>query len=235
MGVTIRIFDEPEKFPPLENTRSGDGIDIVTNFPIAYESFDHIQPHGTANDNLHNPRWVNKMIERFGPDMKYCDLGTSGGGLVKDFLDRGVLAVGVDGSDYSKRHQRAEWATIPDYLFTGNIAKPWSFIVPSNSDGQAFTEVKFDLITSFDVLEHINEDEIPDVIKWINRNLKVDGYTLHSIAEFPDPGYHVTLYPADWWIRQFEKHGFVREEIIEEQEYARISSHNLTFRKVRNV
>ena len=44
---------------------------------------------------------------------------------MKSILDAGGFAVGVEGSDYSQRHKRAEWATIPDHLFTTDATVPF--------------------------------------------------------------------------------------------------------------
>ena len=65
--------------------------------------------------------------------MKYMDIGCSGGGFVYQFVTRGVFAVGVEGSDYSKKNKRSEWATIPDYLFTGDVTKPFHFVDEENN------------------------------------------------------------------------------------------------------
>ena len=49
------------------------------------------------------------------------DIGCSGGGFVRDLLDDGHIAIGLEGSDYSKKSRRAEWAIIPDFLFTADV------------------------------------------------------------------------------------------------------------------
>jgi|688.fasta_scaffold378494_2 predicted TPR repeat methyltransferase len=194
---------------------------------IAYESHDHTNPKGTARDNLHSPGFRDKFISLLGKDMSYCDLGTSGGGLVKDFVDHDIkYAFGIDGSDYSKKTSRAEWATIPNNLFTANICKPFNF---KDAAGE---QIKFDLMTSFDVLEHIHEKDLAGLIENLHSNLKVGGYFLSSIADFEDEGYHVTLKPEQWWVDLFESNGFVRDEIIQSYQYARSSSFNITFRKL---
>jgi 2-polyprenyl-3-methyl-5-hydroxy-6-metoxy-1,4-benzoquinol methylase len=194
---------------------------------VAYESHDHIDPKGTMADNLHSPGFADKIVSLLGKDMNYCDLGTAGGGIVKDFVDRGIVnAYGIDGSDYSKKISRAEWATIPNNLFTGNICKTFNF------KNDADELIKFDLITSFDVLEHIHEKDLTGLIENLHNNLKIGGYFLSSIAEFEDEGYHVTLKPEQWWVDLFENNGFVRDEIIQSYQYARSSSFNITFRKL---
>lgn len=78
---------------------------------VAYESPDHLIPFGTRRDNSTHRRFNKKLCELFGLDTSLwvLDLGCSGGGFVKDCLDEGHMAVGIEGSDYSKKLRRAEW------------------------------------------------------------------------------------------------------------------------------
>ncbi len=180
---------------------------IVTDFPIAYESNDHLNPLGTARDNTKNGMYVRELIRRCGQDMKYMDIGCSGGGFVYQFINSGVFAVGVEGSDYSKKNQRAEWATIPDYLFTGDVTKPFHF-VDENDD-----KILFDAISAWDVLEHIHRDDLPGLMDNLRNNLVDGGLFIASVATFPDAeGLHVTLELKPWWDELFGKHGFVEGE-----------------------
>lgn len=207
-------------------------LEILTEFPIAEYSKDHTVPKGTMQDNLHAPGFVDNIIDKLGTSMSFLDLGCAGGGMPFDFLSRGVLGVGVDGSDYSKKIKRAHWGdSAADYLFTADITKPFSFREISDSEENVGLH-KFTLITSFDVMEHMhNVDEATAMIKNVYDNLSEDGYTMHSIANFPDEGYHHILESEEWWINLFEANGFKHNEIIEKYQYARASSYNLTFKK----
>jgi predicted TPR repeat methyltransferase len=176
---------------------------LVTDFPIAYESYDHIEPKGTAADNTHCPKFVTRVEELSnGNKIKFVDLGCSGGGLVKDFIDNGHEAIGIEGSDYSLRNKRAEWATIPDHLTTADITKPF-FIVSDGITGQC------DIITSWDVLEHIHENDLGALISNIRNNLKMGGLFVASVATFEDHPHHVTLKEKDWWISLFKKYKLI--------------------------
>lgn len=178
-------------------------MNLLTDFPIAYESFDHIEPKGTMHDNTHHKLFVDRVNEiSSGNKIKFADLGCSGGGLVKDFLDDGHDAIGIEGSDYSQRNKRAEWATIPDNLFTADITKPF-FIVTDNSTGQC------DIITAWDVLEHIHEIDLGVLITNIRNNLKTNGLFVASVATFEDHPHHVTLKDRDWWLNIFKKYKMI--------------------------
>jgi len=93
-----------------------DRLDIClkTEKPVAVDSLDHIHPWGAKQDNGKNLGFNNRLC-RWVPieSLGVLDIGCSGGGVVKSLYNMGILAVGVEGSDYSKSRARAEWGTIP--------------------------------------------------------------------------------------------------------------------------
>lgn len=105
---------------------------------------------GTRNDNTRCPRFVRKCEDIFGHKIRALDLGCAGGGLVLDFLLAGHSSVGLEGSDYSLKWQRAEWRFLRDRLFTCDITEPYSII-----DNSAGKPAQFDLISAWEVLEHL--------------------------------------------------------------------------------
>lgn len=76
---------------------------------VACESPGQLIPFGMWRDNSRPRRFNKKLYELFGMDspLWVLDLGCSGGGFVKDCLDDGCLAVGIEGSDYFKKLCRA--------------------------------------------------------------------------------------------------------------------------------
>ena len=52
---------------------------------------------------------------------------------MRSFIEQGCLAVGVEGSDLSMRALRAEWATIPEFLFTATDFN--SYVTVSLAEG----------------------------------------------------------------------------------------------------
>jgi cyclopropane fatty-acyl-phospholipid synthase-like methyltransferase len=196
---------------------------IITDHPVAYESHDHIVPKGTANDFTKNGAYVRELINRFGPDMKYMDLGCAGGGFIVQFHGYDVFAVGVEGSDYGRKHNQFGWASHPDYLFTADITKPFHF-----NDENA-EQIKFTAISAFDVLEHIHEKDLPSLLSNIWNNLESGGVFIGSIATFEDHGYHVTLQQRPWWDKLFHDAGFVDDEPL--TNYGRVSSFEVVYKK----
>src|ERR1043165_5976626 len=105
--LRYKLFSKPT--PPLNFT-----LQLETNHPIAFESPDHLVPWGTGRDNSTNKKFVAYMDsllkkEHLQGPLGAMDLGCSGGQLVRDFRDLGWLAVGLEGSDYSLKHSRANW------------------------------------------------------------------------------------------------------------------------------
>jgi len=160
-------------------------VSVKTDFPIAYESPDHLVPWGTMNDNSSNKKFVLHMQTLIqqqqgrGPKA-FMDLGCSGGQLVKDFIDLGWQAVGLEGSDYSLRHKRANWKNLAGTnLFTADITKPFAVL-------EAGKPLQFDLITAWEVLEHIPQKDMEQLFGNIITHLKPGGFFVASTTSAPD-------------------------------------------------
>lgn len=185
-------------------------IILKTEYPIAYESLDHLYPHGTIRDNTRYPRFVEKCEEILSSKKKlaFLDLGCSGGGMVLEAALRGHISFGLEGSDNSKKEQRAEWRLLGDRLQTCDITKKFSL----QKDSGEIQE--FDVITAWEVLEHIAESDLPHLFENIKRHLSPEGYFVGSIANWDDVdsvsgvNWHVTVHPYEWWEEKFAKAGF---------------------------
>lgn len=189
-------------------------IKLKTDHPVAYEAPDYLAPWGTKRDNSRNWRFNQKLYRAFPkPTLKVLDLGCAGGGFVKDCLDDGCLAVGLEGSDYSKKHRRAEWATIPDYLFTCDITKPFELFTV---DGDKSVPLEFDVVTAWEVMEHISECDLQQVANNVSMHLANNGVWIVSISPNREVQggvvLHQTVKPKDWWINTFEHLGFFNRE-----------------------
>lgn len=177
---------------------------------IAYESPDHLVPFGTRRDNSTHRRFNKKLGELFGIDKSLwvLDLGCSGGGFVKSCLDEGGMAVGIEGSDYSKKLRRAEWRTIPEHLFTADIT------VPFNVSGEfpaGEKRLQFDVITSWEVMEHIHERDLAAVVENVKKHLRPGGLWIMSISLADDfhegVNLHQTVKPKTWWVEKMDSLG----------------------------
>jgi len=156
-------------------------LQVETGYKIAFESPDHIAPYGTKQDNSTNRAFIlliNKLLakEFLNNQLKFLDLGCSGGQLVKDFKDLGYISVGLEGSDYSLKHRRANWPLLAGKnLFTCDITKPFEIKLEDK-------EIKFNLITAWEVLEHIRREDLDNVFKNIINHLEEGGYFIASTS-----------------------------------------------------
>jgi cyclopropane fatty-acyl-phospholipid synthase-like methyltransferase len=146
-------------------------ITLETNHPVAIESPDHIAPVGTVNDNTTDSDYIAAVKKYFGRPIKMMDLGCAGGQLVVDFIESGDCGVGLEGSTNARERGAGKhnWDKYGDKnLFTADLTKPYQL----HDDGE---EVKFDFITTWEVVEHIAEEDLPMFFGNIKKHLNDDG------------------------------------------------------------
>lgn len=185
-------------------------IEIETDYPIAVDSLDHKMPLGSKIDNSSSQAFNKKLFELIpAKDVRLLDLGCSGGGFVRSILEAGGFAVGIEGSDYSRKRKRAEWGTIPNYLFTADATKPFTL------RNCAPDPVKFNVVTGWEFWEHIPEADIPAVIENIKRHCTDDAIFVGSISSSVEP-HHCCAKDHEWWCRTFIDAGWIlRKDICE--------------------
>jgi SAM-dependent methyltransferase len=188
-------------------------VTVRTDHPIAVSSPDHLNPWGTSRDNSRNPRFNEKLYKLYAAlerPLRVLDLGCAGGGFVRDCLNDGCLAVGLEGSDFSLRMRRAEWALIGGhFLFTADITKPFTVLVEADGERQP---VRFDAITAWDVLEHIGRADLSSVCDNLRDHLAPGGICVFSISHSSDivrgVELHQTIEGREWWTGFFREQGF---------------------------
>lgn len=178
---------------------------LTTNRPVAVDSNDHIHASkgGSGNDNSINPHFNERLLAMFVDKRPaVLDLGCAGGGFVKSLLDQGCQAVGLEGSDYCMKHRKFEWAALAGRnLFTCDITKP--FIL--QEEGKPLL---FDVVTSWEVMEHIGEADLPQLINNVLNHLTQQGVWIMSVSQQSDGGmFHKTLHDIRWWLSLFASFG----------------------------
>lgn len=162
-------------------------------------SKDYTEPKGAAHDNNISDDFVGCFNQR---NVSYLDLGCAGAAIVEAMLNKGHNAYGIDGSDAQKKQGLNSWGRIPERLFNADITEPFHFI-----EEETNKKFKFDVISAWDVMEHLYEDRLPGFCENIKNNLDPDGFFVCGIADFEDEGYHVTLHNKEWWINMFDQNG----------------------------
>jgi len=172
-------------------------LTLETRHPVAFESPDHIAPKGTAENNSTNKKFILHMDDVLGREighrpLRCLDLGCSGGQMVKDFLDLKWLAAGLEGSDYSLKRRRANWAKLAHtHLFTCDITRPFQLMV----DGKP---ARFHLITAWEVMEHIATPDLDGLFNNIRNHLEEGGYFIASTTCTPDIHEGIELHQTKW-------------------------------------
>ena len=169
-----------------------------TKFPVAFESPDHIAPKGTAVNNSTNKKFIlymdAKLRREFGENaaLRMMDMGCAGGQTVADFMTLRWQGVGMEGSDFSLKHRRANWAQLANtHLFTGDITKPFQVTL----DGRPTT---FHVITAWEVMEHIATPDLKQVFENVSRHLEPGGYFIASTTETSDIHEGIELHQTQW-------------------------------------
>ena len=119
--------------------------------------------------------------------------------MVADFISLNWQGVGIEGSDFSLKHRRANWATLANKnLFTGDITKPFQVL----RDGQ---EMKFHVITAWEVMEHISNQDLKPVFDNIVKHLEPGGYFIASTTETSDIHEGLELHQTQWTNEQWRQ------------------------------
>jgi ubiquinone/menaquinone biosynthesis C-methylase UbiE len=145
-------------------------------------------------------------MEKFFPHAKsFLDVACSFGVLVAHLRDKGYNAWGIDGSPFALSNAPVR---VKPYLVEGSV-----------TDLGMFKDDEFDLVTAFDILEHLYIEEIYLTVKEMNRVAKTGIFLRMPTAGFAaepwlaDTSYtslikeHVSVYPWDFWVRRFVELG----------------------------
>jgi 2-polyprenyl-3-methyl-5-hydroxy-6-metoxy-1,4-benzoquinol methylase len=178
-------------------------ISVITNHLIAYSSLDHTHPLGAIHDNSTNLLLLNEIDSVLKPKT-VLDLGCSGGQWVIDWHNHGRVAIGLEGSDWPLRQQRANW---PNYfgknLFLADITYPFEIF---QNDNKLF----FDLVTAWEVLEHIEESSLDSLFGNIQGLLSDNGVFLGTVSHVGSPhmgvDLHRTIKDLQWWEKKFSQY-----------------------------
>ena len=139
------------------------------------------------------------IVDRFNPKSAF-DVGCAKGFLVKALCELGVDAYGIDPSEYALKEAHPD---IKERLTPG-IAQS----IPLGDN-------ECDLVTCFDVLEHIPEKDVAKVLEEMLRVTKE--WLILRLVTKKLPGdidkNRSTIHDKEWWHKQIEKAGGVVEPV----------------------
>jgi len=201
-------------------------IQVITKYPVALDSPDHLHPWGTIRDNTSSSAFWESIRSIRPGKLSYLDLGCAGGGLVVQAIEEyGHSAVGLEGSDYWAKHSddlpdsTLQRATLLTTQNKGNAGEQWKKYYNQNlftcdisrtfSIFESGALKQFDMITAWEVLEHLPEERLPILFESILRHLS-NGIFLGTISTVPDrpEGFdlHQTVRPPAWWQSLFNRY-----------------------------
>ena len=197
-------------------------IKFYSESDCAYNSNDCKYPEATLDGLIRKPLFTNKIKSIFKENASLLDIGCGAGGIVFDALMQGIPGFGIDGSDYNKKTGYMYWSILKNNLLTCDATKKYYF----KKNEEFF---KFKVISSWECLEHIPENNIPDFLFNIYQNLDDDGYFVGSISKLPYEKdgivYHVTLKDNTWWEDKFRQCNFkmlhIEDSPFEFEEFCR--------------
>lgn len=129
------------------------------------------------------------------------DVGCADGDIAKEWLVSGFDSYGMEGSDGAK-----EFSVLP------SDRQIWYDIRVPLGDK---SELKFDLVVSLEVAEHI-EPEYADV--YVDNLIRLSRGSILLSAAPPGQGghYHVNCQTPGYWEAKFEGHGYYRNKSVED-------------------
>ena len=146
-------------------------ITLEASKTVADDSPDHICPVGAIRDNFTSQGLIDEVKDGFDDEqIAMLDLGCAGGQFVVDFIDRGDIGIGLEGSSNSLTGVgKKNWDKYHDKnLFLCDITKDYQLY----QDGKP---MEFDFIHSEEVFEHIAPDDVEPMLDNIFKHLKEGG------------------------------------------------------------
>lgn len=188
-----------------------DLINLKTEFPIAVDSLDHLNPYGVLNDNNSNGNYIEEVRNHFQKtSISVLDIGCAGGQIVVDHLTMGDTAVGIEGSDNVLQGSGSHnWKNYKDKnLFLCDASRPFSLYKDTE-------KMCFDYIQTWEVLEHIPEDRLNVFLANIRESMGTHSIFCGSIS-LNDciSGNHVSVFPIKKWCEIFNTNGLSFEKYI---------------------
>lgn len=160
---------------------------------------------GVRLEYSRNGKFNDKLYELLDSQLgfKVIDIGCGGGQFVLDCINDGCLAIGLDGYEIYKNFELAAWPIIPNNLFEVDVSEP--FYISYND-----TPFVADVITSWEFMEHLYEEDLDIVLDNITTHLKNKGYYICGISTRDEYG-HFLLRDYNWWVNKFNSVGLYQQ------------------------
>ena len=180
---------------------------------INIENPEFLNPRGARYDGISiDPKsFINKSKKFFGKNYSHLDLGCGSGSLIYYSREENIDAVGID-NILDQKSKYAFWLSkYKNAYLNTDITK--DFQIYSKEE-----DAKFDLITLWEVFEHIEKQDLPILIKNIAKHMNKNSLLIGSVCTIRDENplkksvYHKTVENKDWW-RPLQKNYSVKNRL----------------------
>ena len=139
---------------------------VVASKPVAHDSPDHHWNGGSTQNSYTNENFNSRLYEIISEGAFITDWGCAGGGFINNCIRDGYFAIGLEGDDRPLKQKFSHWATLAGTnLFTCDVTEDFQIFWDNEP-------VKFDVITSWEFLEHPRQDKIDNVMLNVVKHIK---------------------------------------------------------------
>jgi len=163
-----------------------------------YDSYDErYYQERTTRSKKHIIKFIIFLKGNIEKNIKWLDIGCGSGHLVRDAIEEGIDAYGVDVSKYA-----VENAVVKDRVSYGSMEE-----IP-------FGNEFFNVISAIDVIEHVNPENVEEALSETFRVLKPHGLLIlttpnpYHVGDWVHDLTHVCVRPPKFWKGVLEKVGF---------------------------
>lgn len=170
---------------------------ITNNKKKFYDKYneDYYQERIKYYSKKHMIKFIKYLLKK--NEIKWLDIGCGLGYLVKEAVEEGVDCYGIDISEYAVKN-----CIIKDRIKLGSITK-----IP-------FDYEAFDVVSAFDVIEHIHPKDTEKAFSEIYRILKKGGYLIMTtpnpchVGDWIHDVTHINVRPPKFWNEMLKKFKF---------------------------
>jgi len=124
--------------------------------------------------------------------------------IIKEWLPKSLIDVGCGHNEFVKEIRSLNISSIGlDFACSGAD-------IIADAKNIPFENKKFDVLTAFDMLEHLLQEDVPIVLKEFERVSSRFVFSIcckPSINKWKGHTLHPTVMPENWWIEQIIKAG----------------------------
>jgi SAM-dependent methyltransferase len=162
-------------------------------FHDAYNA-EYYSENMTNKSKKHMMKYMKFLRKR--SSLKMLDVGCGQGYYVRDAIEEGINAYGIDTSTHAFEHPLAE---VKDRITFGSIIE-----IP-------YGDEEFDVMTAFDVIEHIHPKDTLGMVEEIRRVLKPNGIIIITTPSSNFGNWvfdltHINVRPPRFWKLIFEEY-----------------------------